>query len=100
MDESLPEEERITAFNTRATWYRWLEGGSLSQVNQMITDFGKLGIVERQEGPKDGDLFPPLMFVESQVGFTEDVPIFRNTIIGPAEKVTRSPRQIKFKVEV
>jgi hypothetical protein len=100
MDESLPEEERITAFNTRATWYRWLEGGSISQVNQMITDFGKLGIVERQEGPKGDGLFPPLMFVESQVGFTEDAPTFRNTIIGPAEKVTRPTRQIKFKVEV
>jgi hypothetical protein len=100
MDENLPEEERVTAFNTRATWYRWLEGGSLSQVNQMITDFGKLGVVERQEGPKGDSLFPPLMFVESQVGFTEDVPTFRNTITGPAEKVTRPTRQIKLKVEV
>jgi hypothetical protein len=101
MNKKLPEEKRLIAFNTRATWYRWLEGGYLSQIAQMISDFGKLGVVERRDGLPDDESFPPVMYVESQVGFEqENVPAQRNTIIGAAEKITRPSRQIRSKMKV
>jgi hypothetical protein len=34
----------------------------------MITDFGKLGIVQRQPGPGDAN-FPERTYVESDAGF-------------------------------
>jgi hypothetical protein len=68
LDSSIPAAERRLAFDTRAEWYRWLAGGYIGQINQMVTDFGKLGIVERRPGPADG-AFPAVMYVESGVGF-------------------------------
>ena len=89
-------EERMLAFNTRSTWYRFLEGGTLAQINQMITDFGKLGVLERRDGPENDSQFPPVMYVESQVGFAHQPPLDRNTVIGAVEKVTRhSPTQFQ-----
>jgi hypothetical protein len=89
IDASLPREERLAAFNSRATWYRGLQGQYLDQINEMVTEFGKLGVVERREGVKDDPDFPPVMFVESKPEFEEDVPGDRNTIVGAVEKVTR-----------
>jgi hypothetical protein len=64
LDTSLSAAERRAAFDTRADWYRWLTGDYLQQINQMVRDFGKLGVVERREGPEDGP-FPPRMYVEN-----------------------------------
>ena len=66
LDRTLTRAERQRAFETRSTWYRMLVGAApLPQLAQMVTDFGKLGVVERREGtPGDAD-FPPVMYVES-----------------------------------
>jgi len=64
MNASLPKETRIQAFLTRQTWYRWLGGAQNDQMNQMVDDFHKLGVVERRNAPPDGD-FPKTMYVES-----------------------------------
>ena len=80
IDTSLPRGERLEAFNSRATWYRGLKGQYLDQINEMVTEFGKLGVVERRDGVKDDPDFPPVMFVESKPEFEEDVPDDRNTI--------------------
>ncbi|HKP02240.1 MAG TPA: LodA/GoxA family CTQ-dependent oxidase [Chthoniobacterales bacterium] len=90
MNKKLPLEKRVLAFNTRAVWYRFLLGGTLAQIKQMISDFGKLGVVERRAGPKDKlPVFPPDLYVESQTGFAQTVSAARNLRVGPAEKVTR-----------
>jgi hypothetical protein len=80
-------DERLLAFNRRSSWLRFLKGAWVDQINQMIDDFGKLGVIERRPGlPNDAD-FPPTMYVESEVGFTTEVPHDQNTVIGPTEKV-------------
>jgi hypothetical protein len=77
MDESRPLGERQKAFEERAAWLRWLEGGYLAQVNQMVRDFGKLGVVEALPGPADG-AFGAWILVESEVGWEKPVPLQRN----------------------
>jgi hypothetical protein len=40
----------------------------LPQLAQMVADFGKLGVVERREGPPGDPDFPSVMYVESPPG--------------------------------
>ena len=68
MDRSRPLPERRTAFERRAVWLRWLQGPYTMQINQMVRDFGKLGVVETHPGPDNGE-FPAQILVESEVGF-------------------------------
>jgi hypothetical protein len=64
MDKNRPLDERITAFANRAAWIRGLGKKSYTdQINNMIRDFGKLGVVEVREGPGDKE-FPATMEVE------------------------------------
>jgi len=65
MDSRKPMDERLAAFANRAAWIRPL--GSISytdQINNMIHDYGDLGVVEHRPGPADGP-FPPMLEVES-----------------------------------
>ncbi|HYP19443.1 MAG TPA: LodA/GoxA family CTQ-dependent oxidase [Chloroflexia bacterium] len=95
MDETRPREERIAAFRERASWFRVLKGDSLAQKNQMVRDFGKMGVVEVREGiPNDPD-FPPFIFVESRPGFdVEEIAPRRNLVMmhtpGGAEGAPRA----------
>lgn len=73
MDEDLPVEERRLAFEDRATWYRFLPGQYEEQINFMVANFGRLGIVEPRPGPGDG-AFPATILVESELGFPDDRP--------------------------
>lgn len=79
MDESRPLAERSAAFQRRAAWLRWLTGGYLQQVNEMVTSFGKLGVVMTLPGPSDG-AFGPSLLVESDIGFQGDVHPHRNML--------------------
>jgi hypothetical protein len=64
MDKNRPLDERLTAFANRAAWIRGLGKKSYTdQINNMIRDFGKLGVVEVREGPGDKE-FPATMEVE------------------------------------
>lgn len=87
VNKKLPIEERMETFNKRSSWPRFLRGAWVDQMNQMIEDFGKLGIVERRPGVSDNPAFPTTMYVESDVGFSVPVPYDQNTVIGPTEKV-------------
>jgi hypothetical protein len=67
MDTSRPRAERLAAFYRRSVWTRWLghPQSALGQINQMISSFADLGIVEQRPGlPGDPD-FPPVMYVEN-----------------------------------
>lgn len=86
MNESLPFEQRMLAFGTRSTWYRVLTGSQLDQVNQMVTAFSKLGVVERHPGPVNDPMFPTIMQVESPPGIGADAPRDRNTVVGRVGK--------------
>lgn len=81
-DTTRPRQERILAFNQRAMWYRGLKGDYIDQINQMVNEFGKLGVVEVREGIADDPEFPPQMMVESKPEFAEkNIPPLRNLIM-------------------
>jgi hypothetical protein len=90
MDTCLPIEERRAAFNQRAVWYRGLKGQYVEQINEMVTEFGKLGIVEKQSGPSDCSDFPDEIYVESPPEFSHEFSDQTNlTFEGAVEKFTR-----------
>lgn len=73
MNTSLPREERLGAFNQRASWYRILGTSYLEQISNMIQRYGDLGVVEYRPGiPNDAD-FPTDMYVESKPYAAGDV---------------------------
>lgn len=92
-DTSLPIEVREEAFDTRSSWPRWLKGGYLQQVMHMIDSFGKMGVLERRDGPGDHDAFPATMYVESQVGFSHQPHFQHNLTSTPREKLHRNARR-------
>ncbi len=64
MDAGRPLGERLAAFANRAAWIRPLGSKSYTdQINNMIRDYGELGVVEQRPGP--GGDFPVEMQVES-----------------------------------
>jgi len=66
MDEQRPLGERLAAFANRAAWIRPLGTKSYTdQINNMISHFGDLGLVETREGIKDSQDFPPVMEIEN-----------------------------------
>ena len=72
LDAALPLEERQAAFGTRHDWERFVAGpGRTETLTGMLAGWWKLGLVEERPGP-DGDDFPAVMKVESDVGFTEE----------------------------
>jgi hypothetical protein len=85
MNQKLPLDERVRAFYRRSTWFRVLKGGEIDQINQMINDFSKLGVVEERPGPQDHE-FPPTMLVESPPAMGLRAPHDRNNVM------KRSPR--------
>lgn len=68
MNTALPREERLAAFNRRASWFRTLgPDGYMSQINNMVANFGDMGVLEERPGlPGDPD-FPPVMQVENRI---------------------------------
>jgi hypothetical protein len=81
MDTGASTDERVAAFERRAVWDRVLSTNPKERINEMVTRFGELGIVEVRPGPTDGAPFPAVLMVESEIGFSdEDVPPLRNLI--------------------
>jgi L-lysine epsilon oxidase-like protein len=65
MDEKRPLEERLAAFANRASWTRLLGTKSYTdQINNMVRDYGDMGVVEVRKGPGDREHFPAVMEVE------------------------------------
>jgi hypothetical protein len=81
-DTSQPREKRLAAFHERAEWYRGLTGTYVDQINQMVADFGKLGVVETRPGIAGDPAFPPEMLVESPPAFLAGpIPPHRNLVM-------------------
>ncbi|MEU0104429.1 MULTISPECIES: LodA/GoxA family CTQ-dependent oxidase [unclassified Streptomyces] len=74
VDPGRPAEERRAAFERRAVWDRWLPEDRIEQMNAMVKDFGRLGLVERRPGADDDPELPATMFVETAVGFHPEQP--------------------------
>lgn len=65
MNEKLPLEERLAAFAQRSLWIRPLGTTSYTdQINNMIDNFGAMGVVEVRKGPGDPHNFPAEIEVE------------------------------------
>jgi hypothetical protein len=62
-------EERQAAFRTRDSWFRGLTGTYEQYINQMVKDFGKMGVVEPMAAVPAGPGLPPVMMVETGFGF-------------------------------
>jgi hypothetical protein len=74
VDPKKSVEEREAAFQRRAVWLRGLGPTAttpqyLQAINNMVADFGKLGVVEARPGVADDRTFPPVMLVESAPDF-------------------------------
>lgn len=96
-NQTLPPEARLAAFNRRASWMRTLDNNYKVYINQMISDFGKMGVVETHLNPTD-PLLPPQIRVESKPGTVPPVlksaPTATATAMpahreAPAEKIHR-----------
>jgi len=66
MDASLPKDERLKAFHSRANWFRTL--GDKDVVQAMVAGFGKMGVVEMRPGAENDPDLPSAMQVESKPG--------------------------------
>jgi len=81
VDPSKPREERIKAFGRRAVWLRGLGKNYLDAIDSMITNFGKLGVVEERPGVANDDFFPDQMMVESKPGFKKRAPLLQGLML-------------------
>ena len=67
-DPALPPEERRAAFNRRRSWMRVLATNYKVYINQMIHDFGSMGVVETRLAPLGDGVLPAHVLVESIPG--------------------------------
>lgn len=85
MDKDRPMGERLAAFANRASWLRGLGTKSYTdQINNMIRDYGKLGVVEVLPGPGDPE-FPATLEVEQ----LPPQRMLRKAVAAQEEKQTR-----------
>jgi L-Lysine epsilon oxidase N-terminal/L-lysine epsilon oxidase C-terminal domain len=67
MDVKKPLADRKAAFARRSRWIAPLGRTSYTdQINNMISHFDHLGVVEALAGPTDNDAFPPVIEVEDR----------------------------------
>ena len=67
IDPAKPLDERLAAFANRADWRDPLGAKSYTeQINNMVTGFDHLGVVEALPGPNDTTVFPTELEVEDQ----------------------------------
>ncbi|MBR0776402.1 LodA/GoxA family CTQ-dependent oxidase [Bradyrhizobium diazoefficiens] len=60
-------DARKAAFARRASWIEPIQNPDyVVQINTMVGEFGKLGVVEELDGPTDTDAFPRVIEVEDQ----------------------------------
>ena len=73
MDQSLPREVRVVAFNRRRSWNRFIDRPeadgskpSIAQVmDRMIAEFAEQGIIEARPGIDNDPEFPAIIYVEN-----------------------------------
>jgi hypothetical protein len=69
----LSPADRETAFATRVPWARHLAPDYQTRINEFVTEWFKLGIIEQQPGPTHDPAFPSVMHVEQESGYPERV---------------------------
>lgn len=75
VNPDLPRGERVAAFARRdASWFRFLGATYRDQINGMVRDFGRMGVVETRPGPAGDPDLPAVILVESAPGFASDPP--------------------------
>ncbi len=67
-DPCVAPAERRAAFNRRLSWMRVLAPNYKVYINQMIRDFGSMGVVETRLTPPGDPLLPARVLVESVPG--------------------------------
>lgn len=109
VNTKLPRNERLVAWNRRASWYRILGTQYLEQIANMVHLYGDLGVVEYRPGVKGDPDFPPEMYVESKPTLpatpstkllgaaakaesVEDVPYDRGLVVGHVGRIVRHRR--------
>lgn len=92
MNTELPRADRIAAFNRRVDWLRFLLGNQWVQVNQMVEDFWRLGVVEHREGLPDDPDFPDFFYVESTPEFGINDPMTKKAYFDAEKKFGRHLR--------
>ena len=86
LNTDLSREERLAAYQTRASWFRRLGVGYIEQINDMIDNFWKQGIVEVRPGVEDDPDFPAEMQVESaEPTGRPEVPLMRGLVVAHKE---------------
>ncbi|APR78769.1 Lysine-epsilon oxidase [Minicystis rosea] len=90
MDTGQPKVQRLKHFTYRSFWYRDLDNTSaVNRLNDMVTEWDKLGVVERRPAPPDhADLgLPPVLWVESErdLKFQEFDSSWQQTLIAEGE---------------
>ena len=64
MNDKNDRKERIERYYNRKEWYRFLNGGTLNQMNQILTEYINQGFIIQKKGIADDPDFPSVMFVE------------------------------------
>ena len=64
MNDNNDRKERVERYYNRKEWYRFLNGGTLNQMNQILTEYINQGFIIQKKGIADDPDFPPVMFVE------------------------------------
>ncbi|MFT2112216.1 LodA/GoxA family CTQ-dependent oxidase [Marinomonas sp. 2405UD68-3] len=100
MDDSLPRNSRIAAFNRRLSWNRFIDRPlesdngkpSIAQVmDRMIAEFAEQGIVEARPGIENDADFPTVIYVENN-GYTEAAATRMLKSVAPAVANSRDER--------
>jgi hypothetical protein len=97
MDEERSLAERLTAFARRVSWLIPLGGKSYTdQINNMISHFDRMGVVEVCEGPKAGP-FPPIVEVQDLADAPDlrAVAMVEQLDLSGIEKVRRFPHGLR-----
>jgi len=91
MDQGLPREVRIAAFNKRRSWNRFIDRPeadgskpSIAQVmDRMIAEFAEQGIIEAYPGIDNDPDFPSVIYVENN-GYVEQAKAMLKAAAAPA----------------
>ncbi len=81
----LSEPELRAAFATRANWLRMLDGGILTQMQQMTKEWSKAGIVVRKSLAVDG--LPSAVYVETEIGYDKTRSPDHNLVVSSTRHV-------------
>jgi hypothetical protein len=87
----LSEPERMAAFAKRANWLRMLDGGILTQMQQMTREWSKAGIVVRKDLDADG--LPRSVYVEMDIGYDKARAPDHNLVVSTAQRAALANRR-------